>query len=145
MALAPFAFKMLIGICLGLALGESVEDIRSNTEMIAEDGMEILLISALALAPIVETLIFQWLLIWLISIGTKRISVQVILSASIFALMHLPYGIVAFAATFPPGIFMAWCFIEKRNYSRWRACWTTASVHCLHNAISVVVFAALRT
>lgn len=137
MALIPFPFKFALGALYGALGGEMIE---TNTEIMAESGILAVIFGALLVAPLIETLIGQWLPIWFLSFFTSNALRLVLFSALVFSLLHLGFGILAVLATLPVGIFLSWCFLVGRQRSRWRAYWTTEAAHAIHNAIAFLIF-----
>lgn len=115
----------------------------STTDVIAEAGIPALLLAGLILAPLLETLIGQWIPIWFVSLFTKKAAAIVIVSALLFSLQHVHVGVPGFLTALPPGIFLSWCFLVKREQSRWGAYWMTAAVHCAHNACAIILYLAI--
>jgi hypothetical protein len=139
MALVPFPLKFGLGLIYA-ALGLGVPT--STTEALARSGVPALIFGGLVLAPLLETLIGQWFGIWLVSRFTTAVPTVVGVSALLFALQHLHVGLAGALTAFPPGIFLSWCFLVGRRQSRWRAYWTTAATHGLHNACAIAIQAA---
>jgi len=139
MALVPFPLKFALGL-IYVALGG--EEFTSTTEALARAGVPALIVGALLIAPLLETFTGQWFGFWLVSRFTAAVPTLVALSALFFALQHLHVGVAGAATAFPPGVFLSWCFLVGRRQSRWRAYWTTAATHALHNACSLALHAA---
>lgn len=78
-----------------------------------------------------ETLLGQWFFIYITSLFTKKIWIQILISSALFALLHIEPILIA--AVFPIGIFLSWSFIIKRRISRWEAFWVTTTIHVVHN------------
>ncbi len=93
-------------------------------------------------APLLETLIGQWLPLWIASWFTRKTAWRVAFSAVAFSAMHLYVGFTGFLSTLPPGIFLAWSFALKRERSRWEAYWVTSAIHALHNFVALFFFYA---
>ena len=84
---------------------------------------------AVALAPIVETLTFQWLPIAASSRLTTRTPVILGISTTLFATAHYDAGILSMLVAAPAGFVLAWAFMAQRDKGIWTALWTTALVH----------------
>ena len=102
-------------------------------------------ISAFTLAPFVETLIFQALVIYLISkFLTKNLIVQVLISAALFGAVHnfSPRYILFATLT---GIIFAAGYVVYQRRRRWKeAAWAIIVVHALPNSIALIVHFLLR-
>ena len=97
---------------------------------------------AVIFAPIFETLTGQWIPIAIASKFTKNISVLVIFSASVFALLHYP--VIAFCpGAFVIGVVLAWTWISRRQVSRKRAFLVTSGIHAGHNALAMGITALM--
>lgn len=92
---------------------------------------------ALVLAPVLETVIFQWFLLWVASLFTAKLTWRIGVSAFIFALAHVPDSPLIACAVFFPGLVFAMSFLVKRRESRWRGFWVTGTIHALHNVIAL--------
>jgi hypothetical protein len=137
LAILPFPFKVFIGIMIAPFLSDSFE---STTAVMAAQGDFILVFSAVILAPIVETLVGQWLPIWLISLATRSTLLKILGSAVIFTSMHLQVGLAGVLPILPVGIILSWSFLIQCRHSRTRAYWITTLIHATHNALSLIVF-----
>jgi len=102
-------------------------------------------ISALTLAPLLETLIFQALVIYLTGkFLTKNLTVQVLISAAIFGATHnfSPRYILFAILT---GVVFAAGYIIYQRRRRWEdAAWAIILVHFLHNSIALIVSLLLQ-
>jgi len=145
LALVLFPIKMIIGVVVGTACGAMGIDcpVRLATDLLAEAGVPTLVITAVLMAPLLETLIGQWVPIWLTSLFTKNTVALVSVSAFLFALGHVYVGFAGLLVTFPVGIVLSWSFVAMRRHSRWRAYWVTSAIHALHNGVSVAAYLAL--
>lgn len=99
------------------------------------------LILAIAIAPFLETIIGQMIPIELFGRIFKSKWAKIVLSASIFMLMHYPV-IEFFPSAFAVGCVFAWAWIEKRSLGIFRVTLMVTLIHSLHNAL-VAAFAAL--
>ncbi len=137
MALVPFPLKILLGVGFAALGGEVTQ---STTDAVAKWGPAVLLGTAIIVAPLLETLIGQWLPIWVASRFTNS-TVWIIAAATfVFSIQHVHVGVVGLLTALPPGIFLAWSFLLMRRHSRWRAYWVTSVVHSLHNAVALIVY-----
>lgn len=125
----------------------------TTTEVIAQQqGMKMLIITALIIAPPVETIFFQLLP----EVGArvlKNLSRQLIdlsipflifLSTILFALQHSYAGLNSVILSAPAGLFLIIAYFRfLKGGSRWEAYYLTTLLHCLHNAVALAFFAAL--
>jgi hypothetical protein len=137
LALVPFPLKMLVGALIGLLAGPTFE---TTTDVLAEEGVATLLFGGLVAAPLLETIVGQWLPIWLLSLATRSVPVIVCGSAFLFALQHLHVGIPGVAVTFPIGVFLSWSFFTMRTVSFLKAYWVTTAIHALHNGLAIGLY-----
>ena len=102
-------------------------------------------ISALTLAPLVETLIFQALVIYLTSkLLTKNLIVQVLISAALFGAVHNFSPRYILFATLTGIIFAAGYVVYQRS-RRWEeAAWAIILVHFVRNSIALIFYFLLR-
>jgi membrane protease YdiL (CAAX protease family) len=103
------------------------------------DPLQLFILACVA-APLVETILGQWLPIRAVWFFSKRWPVLLGVSTVLFAAMHLYVGFSGFLATFPVAFLLAWSFLVHREYSRWKAYWVTSAIHALHNFITVILF-----
>ena len=102
-------------------------------------------ISSLTIAPFVETLIFQALIIYLIrKFLTKNLTVQVLISAVLFGTTHnFSPRYVLFATLV--GVVLAAGYVIYLRRRRWEdAAWAIILVHFLRNAIALIVSLLLK-
>ncbi len=141
MALLAIPLKIVLGVLWAVVGGESGP---STTEAIDTHGPEILVLNACVLAPLLETLIGQWLPLWIASLFTRKTAWRVGFSTAVFSAMHLHVGVTGILTALPPGIFLAWSFALKRERSRWEAYWVTTLIHAVHNAVTLVFYFAFK-
>jgi len=134
----------LLKIAVALFFATIIEDdIISNTEKSAQDGFIYFLVSGVILAPIIETLIGQWLPIQVASLFFHRPAILICISAFFFSFLHVSddlAGLVGFFAVLPGAVLLAWSFIIKRKESFWHAYWITTAIHGLHNLIALCIY-----
>ncbi|HAI10492.1 MAG TPA: hypothetical protein DCM28_02230 [Phycisphaerales bacterium] len=91
-------------------------------------------ILAIIIAPILETLLFQSFPIWIARICKLKFGTQIAISATLFALTHIPEGFTTFiSAGIVGGFYFAFTYAFWRTKGRWVAFWVTALVHAIHN------------
>lgn len=132
-----FALKVSLAIFPGLLINTDGE---SNTERLAQGGLWMLFLVAVILAPALETIIGQWLPIKVASLFTKKEVCIVLFSALFFSSLHLPGGLFIFFVALPGGLVLAWSFLIKREESFYEAYWVTATIHCLVNLVSIIIY-----
>lgn len=96
-----------------------------------------LAIISMVIFPPFETLIFQNFVIWFLSIFTKKKALLILISAIIFALIHLE--LTAILAIIPAGILLSWVYLIKKDESKWKAFYTTTILHISMNGLAVLL------
>ncbi len=95
-------------------------------------------ILALAVAPILETVIGQWLPLFLVRQWTSRPYLALTASTFFFAGLHfISWNVMIFVATLPVGFVLAWSFFVWQRQSIAHALGITMGIHALHNAIAL--------
>ena len=82
-----------------------------------------------------ETFIGQMLILWFAKKISDDVSFRLLLSALVFALLHVEPIIIA--AVFPIGLVLAWAYLVYREKSRWSAIWVTTAIHVIHNLFAL--------
>jgi len=141
MGLVPFPLKFVLGLLYQVLGGQTAE---STTDALAKSGPFVLVVGALVIAPLLETIIGQWVPILIASLFTRSVPALVLVSAFLFSLEHVHVGVSGILTALPPGIFLSWCFLLGRRRSRWRAYWTTSAAHAVHNACALLLYACLQ-
>lgn len=91
------------------------------------------------IAPIVETLVFQWLPIGVASRLTSRTAVALWVSTILFSVAHYDEGILTMIIAAPAGIVLAWAFVVQRDKGVWPALSATALVHMWVNLTALAI------
>jgi len=140
------ALSFVLKVALALPFALLMPDLgASNTDrMLDELPPAALAIAALAAGPVLETLVFQWFLIWACGLFTSRWVWRIGVPSVVFMLAHVPSAGAYALSTFFPGVVFALGFAAKRKSSRWAALWTTSVVHALHNAVAISLAMAVR-
>lgn len=95
---------------------------------------------ALAVAPLLETMMGQWAPIALIQQWTPRQSLAVAAATLFFAGLHiLAWNMMIVVATLPVGLVLAWSFLVWQRQSLVHAMGVTVAIHALHNMIALVL------
>jgi len=124
----------------GSILGEWLFPFLGLTDPIFDADQQIPLLTfsdfilSVLIAPIFETLLGQFLPITLIALVTKLRSVQIIGSATVFALLHFP--VVEFLpAAFCVGVILSWGYFIKLHEGKKKVFLLVSLIHALHNLI----------
>ena len=93
---------------------------------------------AVVFAPITETVIGQFLPIVVLSKLTTNSRLLIILSAGIFALLHLP--VVWFLpSAFAIGVILSWAYLVQKKLGHVYAFIVVAIIHALHNGLAFLI------
>jgi membrane protease YdiL (CAAX protease family) len=92
----------------------------------------------LIVAPVLETLLFQWAPISLMAHLKLGLLIQIAVSTALFSLMHLSSGLLAVLSAIPSGLILAytWTQWRKRSFSQ-----AFAATGITHFWINCLVFA----
>lgn len=93
---------------------------------------------ALLLAPVLETIIFQWAPIWLTERLHQKAPIQIGVSTALFSLMHYSSGILGILAAASSGLVFAYIFVRRKKKSTWQAMATVALTHFWVNCFAYV-------
>ncbi len=96
-----------------------------------------LAIISMVIFPPFETMIFQNFAMQFLSIFTKKKVLLILVSAIIFALIHLE--LLAILTIIPAGILLSWVYLIKKDESKWKAFYTTTMLHVSMNGLAVLV------
>jgi hypothetical protein len=141
MALLSIPLKMIMGV-LWAVVGGRAEP--STTEVLDRQlGGFQLFVNACVFAPLLETLVGQWLPLWIASRFTRETAWRVAFSAVLFSALHLYVGFSGFLSILPVGVLLAWSFTLKREQSRREAYGVTCAVHALHNFVTLFIYYAV--
>ena len=102
-------------------------------------------ISAIIIAPFLETLFFQMVPILIMRRFFKTTRIILIVSATIFAIAHCTVDISRFFPAFISGILLAFTFLHWLKLSIGKAYWITFAVHLLFNIVLVIPLLILMT
>ncbi len=119
--------------------------VKEQPRELIEWSAALLIASAVVAAPIIETLVFQVIPISIARALRVPLKVQILISATLFALPHFLEGLgVGIGAGVIGGLYFAWAYAHWARKSFWTALWVTMVVHFLRNAISVSMLLAGR-
>lgn len=94
------------------------------------------------IGPVVETLLFQALPIFIARKFNAPFIWQIIISTVIFTSLHFLEGIpTGIAAGVVGGFYFAFTYAHWREKSRWTAFWVTAISHAFNNAVAFALLA----
>ncbi len=143
----PFCWRVTAEfLVLGLIASTALSFI-SNSGMPTLTSMPFFLAVALVvvIAPLWETLVFQWLPIAVARRYHARYWLQISLSTALFAVAHyLSRGLDAgMVAGLIGGFYLSFCFATWWPRSGWTALWTTGLSHALSNAVLIGLLAVV--
>lgn len=138
LTILSFVVKFIPGLVLGFFLSDQLQ---TTTDVQAATNSEIeMLFLAVIAAPPLETVIGQWLPVFVVSFFTRKVLSPLLISALFFGLLHLYAGWASVFIIFFPGLVFSLCFLAQQDRSIWRAYWTTTVLHAIHNLISLTVY-----
>ena len=82
-----------------------------------------------------ETITSQMFILWLAKKISKDTAFRLLLSAIIFALLHIEPMMIF--GVFPIGLILGWAYLIYREKSLWSALWVTTTIHVLHNLFAL--------
>jgi len=131
-----------------LVAASSPKALSTTTEQIAAHGSKFLVITAVLVAPVFETIIGQWLPIIALSLCTRSVVVMNLGSTLFFSYLHLDEGLINALSMLPVGVILAGTFLLYRKegplYKKYLYSFlTTTLLHALHNGIAVGLFLSL--
>ena len=134
------AFVVKIGTYLAVALIGEYTGSRLLLDMTSEEvdydfGIE-LLYGALIIAPVWETIVGQWVPIYISKILFKANWIAILLSSLFFAVLHDTGAILT---GFSVGVILAWSFLQKREKDRFEAFAITSAIHFCHNGLALII------
>lgn len=118
-------------------------DARTAYDWLDEYAVAELVLIAVFVGPIVETVVAQWAPVAIARRLVPRDSFAVLLSAWIFGWLHFSQGALLVLIMFTTGLVLAWTFVVWRERGLWQAVAMTTGVHALLNGVALV--AALVT
>ncbi len=110
---------------------------RTAYDWLADYSVLELVLIAVVLGPIIETVVAQWLPI---AAGRRLFrddAHAVLLSGWIFGWLHVSQGAMLVLIMFTTGLVLAWTFLVWRDRGLWSALVMTIAVHALLNAVAL--------
>lgn len=120
LAAYALALRLIPAFVVALILIETGESLPLN---------EVPWFAPIVIAPVVETLVFQWFPIVVTSRLTPKPSLAIVVSAVLFSAAHYDAGILSMLIAAPSGLVLAWAFMVQRDKGIWPALSATALVH----------------
>lgn len=132
LALALRIPAVVAAVELGIA-----EDATTAADLLGQIGLPLLALMALGFAPLVETVLLQWLPIAAVRRLGGSASLAWISSAALFAALHYQSGWAAVLVHVPTGLVLSWCYLAWRHRGLGRAILAPALVHFVLNALAL--------
>jgi hypothetical protein len=107
-------------------------------KIIEEHGRTSALLLGVFFAPLIETILGQWLPIRVARIWTENPKVLLWTATCIFAVQHLHAGFSGLAVGFGGGIVLAFAFLAWYRVGFGKAFLMTSAIHAVHNGIAFV-------
>jgi hypothetical protein len=150
MTLIMFLSKCIVFMVAAplLIAASSPKALSTTTEQLAVHGTKFLFIAAVLIAPIVETIVAQWLPIEVLSRCTKSIVAINLGSTLFFSYLHYDEGLINALSMIPVGVILAGTFLRFKRGGPWYrtslySFLATTLIHALHNGIAVGLFLSL--
>ena len=139
-----FAVKIFVGIIAGIIITQAAPQIGETKTVITNPILTIIMI--IFVAPVVETLLLQTLMIELARRFNRSVYTQFCAGMIPFALLHFIGGIIAgIAAGIVGGIFFSYTYLECRKDSWQKATAVTCITHFLHNLVALPIMFAMAS
>jgi len=128
-----------------IVASSSPKALSTTTEQIAVHGPMFLFVTAVLVAPIIETIVAQWLPIEALLRLTKSVVSINLGSTLLFSLLHLEEGLINALSMIPIGIILAGTFLRFKRQGPWYSSSllsivVTTFLHALHNGIAVALY-----
>lgn len=107
-------------------------------KIIEEFGRESAFFMGVVFAPLIETILGQWLPIRVARVWTENPKILLWVSTCVFALQHIHAGFSGLAVGFGGGIVLAFAFLAWYRVGFGMAFLMTAAIHFVHNGIAFV-------
>lgn len=91
-------------------------------------------------SPAIETILFQWLPVKILSLFGANTFVQIFFPAIVFAFAHVDVGLINFIGNIPIGLLLTWAFVVKQRKSTWTGLWVTFAIHALSNLFPFLIY-----
>lgn len=138
MGIGDIVFSVVISVIFNFFLGEEVFEIDS----LKEASLTVIFLATVILAPLIETFIFQFLIIE----GTLRVLkkssfkkyIAAVLSALLFGLTHY-YNIYYIGYAFLSGIIFAGIYFYAKGRKGLNPYWVVVSIHAVGNLVAFIL------
>lgn len=140
---AGFAVCMLfINLAIGLAIAPLGFHGASPTKerMIDQRGILFAFLFIVIAGPFLETIIGQWLPLFVGRLAKRSPSVRILWAACWFSILHITEGFVTMLQTFGVGWILASCFVFNRDEGWMKAYRVTSIAHALHNLVLFIIY-----
>lgn len=137
LSLLSFILKITLGIIISLTAKNFNLNLNAINFYTNNQDLTSLVLVVVIAAPIVETFVGQYLPITLASKFTNNTFLKISISVIFFSLFHQNFYIAL--AVFPINIILAWSFVIRSKHSNKAAFTATATIHALHNLLSLFV------
>lgn len=107
-------------------------------KIMAEWGKGSALLMGVVFAPLIETILGQWLPIRIARIWTEDPKVLLWTATVVFSVQHLHAGFSGLAVGFGGGIVLAFAFLAWYRMSFGKAYLMTSAIHAVHNGLAFV-------
>lgn len=146
MTLSPIKFivftnLLMVGLTLLLTPVMVMLGYDENTEIGGPDfgdlGPVMIVVAAVLVAPVIETLLFQYPVLWL----KKWVNVYLLMffSAALFALAHSDYSMWYALIVFPMGVVLAYIIVNYKHPVV-SGFWITVLVHAFRNSVAMIPY-----
>jgi hypothetical protein len=143
--LPPGKYLVRVGLeTFGLSLCVLVLGMLLDADARRIDDLGLFIVSALFIAPWLETALFQWVPIAICRrLGAGR-AMQIGVSLALFAVPHfVAASLTGFSAGLVGGFYFAFTYTTWRRHSAARAYWMTTAHHALYNGLLVALVVVL--
>ena len=140
MAMLSILFKIFMGFFLGFVATDFFQIDIDEKFYYEELNPFFLFILLCLIVPFFETF-FQWLPIKILKKITASCTIIVILTAIIFAGLHLSYSVIYAIMIFPLALAVSWGFYNYYRKSFSEAFFVAFAIHSIHNLTAVLAIA----
>ncbi len=105
-----------------------------------EDQFWITVFVAVIIAPLIETVIFQWFPLLIFKLLRIPGFIAIIITTYIFAYAHLDDGLINFIGMLPIGLLFVWAFYVRKKKSLIDAFFSVFLIHAFTNLLATVIY-----